>query len=139
MTDQPDATPSQPHWPAAWVRALLPTAILASLEQQPLHGYGIAQSVGALGFGVPRGGSLYPALARLEDAGVVETAWVPGASGPARREYTLTASGRARLARERSLLDALAAALRAPTSTDSPVSRPVPHPEPSGGIDDAQR
>lgn len=137
--DQPAASSSQPRWPAAWVRALLPTAILASLEQRPLHGYGIAQSVGAIGFGVPRGGSLYPALARLEEAGAVETAWVPGASGPARREYTLTPSGRSRLAQERTSLEALASALHASVPDDPSSELPALHTAPIGGIDHDRR
>lgn len=82
-----------PLWPQAWVRALLPTAILACLEAEDLHGYAIGQALGRLGFGVPKGGSLYPALARLEEAGFVSTEWLPGPSGPARRIYSLTAAG----------------------------------------------
>lgn len=88
-------------WPAGWVRAALPTAILACLEAGPQHGYAVAQSLAARGFGQPRGGSLYPALAKLAEAGAVQTAWVEGAAGPGRRQYTLTPKGRERLAAER--------------------------------------
>lgn len=102
---------SEPCWPATWTRALLPSAILACVEGAPLHGYAIGQALGARGFGVPRGGSLYPALARLEESGAIAAEWVPGPSGPARRQYTLTSAGRDQLARDRAALGALTAAL----------------------------
>ncbi|MFE5775977.1 PadR family transcriptional regulator [Brachybacterium sp. NPDC056505] len=146
MADLPPSDAAQPRWPATWVRALLPLAILVSLEERPLHGYAIAQSVGALGFGAPKGGSLYPALARLEEAGTIHAQWVPGPSGPARREYTLTASGHDRLAAERSQLTALTAALVPdsgdPTRTSADpalprtIENPAPHPSTIGGPDD---
>jgi len=96
-----------------WVRALLPTAVLACVSGRPLHGYAIAQALGTLGLGVPKGGSLYPALARLEEDGALDAVWVPGPSGPARREYTLTTHGRERLERERALLAMFTARLDA--------------------------
>lgn len=99
------------RWPGGWVRALLPTAILACLDQKPLHGYAIAQALGELGFGIPRGGALYPVLARLEDAGEVEARWTPGTSGPARRQYTLTTRGTDRLEADRLRLKALGTAI----------------------------
>lgn len=139
MTDLPDVSsdhPStEPSWPPMWVRALLPTAILASLDGASLHGYAIAQALGARGFGVPRGGSLYPALAKLEEAGAIEATWTPGASGPARRQYTLTAAGRDRLARERAQLTDLAAALR----PDDTTAAPAPAAASTGGSDDHRR
>ncbi|UQN28201.1 PadR family transcriptional regulator [Brachybacterium kimchii] len=154
MTDLPDVPPehpsTEPSWPPMWVRALLPTAILASLDGTPLHGYAIAQALGARGFGVPRGGSLYPALAKLEEAGAIEAAWTPGASGPARRQYTLTGAGRDRLARERTQLTDLAEALRPDdtVATSAPAtashieparSDPAPAAASTGGTDDHRR
>ncbi|UAL31133.1 PadR family transcriptional regulator [Nocardioides rotundus] len=88
------------EWPAPWIRAALDLAVLASLTDGPLHGYAIAQSLAAHGFGRLRGGSLYPVLNRLEEAGDVEAAWVEGHGGPGRREYALTGAGRERLDRE---------------------------------------
>lgn len=112
-----------PAFPAAWIRAVLPTAILACLKDGPLHGYAIAQALGARGFGVPRGGSLYPALSKLEDSGLVTTRWVEGASGPGRKDYTITPAGGEALSHD---LDAVAALERAlgdspaqPASDDS--------------------
>ena len=85
------------RWPTPWVRASLDLAVLASLTAGRLHGYAIAQALAARGFGVLKGGSLYPVLGRLEEAGYVEATWVEGQGGPGRREYELTAVGRDRL------------------------------------------
>lgn len=86
-----------PLWPAPWVRAALDLAILGSLTEGPLHGYALAQTLAERGFGRLKGGSLYPALSRLEEAGLVSTRWVEGENGPGRKDYTLTAEGRGRL------------------------------------------
>ncbi|MGF9757835.1 helix-turn-helix transcriptional regulator [Microvirga sp. 0TCS3.31] len=88
------------QWPAPWVRAALDLAVLASLTGGPLHGYAIAQALAAQGFGLLKGGSLYPVLGRLEEAGHVEASWIEGQGGPGRREYDLTAAGRDRLERD---------------------------------------
>ena len=119
--------PAHAQWPGGWVRALLPTAILACLEQQPLHGYAIAQALGKLGFGIPRGGALYPVLARLEDSGEVEAEWTPGTSGPPRRQYTLTSRGTERLGTDRLGLEAMVAAISTRTGSieESGERRPL--------------
>ncbi|MCT2008325.1 PadR family transcriptional regulator [Micrococcus lylae] len=115
MTPLPDDGPA-PHadhrpWPSGWVRAALEPAILGALLGGPLHGYGIGQVLAARGFGTLRGGSLYPVLARLEDAGHVTTHWVEGQSGPGRKDYELTDAGRAEYAEAVASFQALAAAL----------------------------
>lgn len=123
--DEPNRATHAAVFPGVWVRALLPTAVLACLDAGPLHGYAIAQTLGGLGLGVPKGGSLYPALARLEEAGALEAGWVPGPSGPARREYTLTVQGRERLGRERKLLATFAARLNASANGHDGVAHAV--------------
>ncbi|WP_298888367.1 PadR family transcriptional regulator [uncultured Serinicoccus sp.] len=90
--------PETARWPAAWVRAALDLAVLGSLVPGPRHGYALAQELQDRGFGRLRGGSLYPVLARLEEAGHVAAGWVDAGSGPARKDYRLTAEGRAHLA-----------------------------------------
>ncbi len=77
-----------------------PVLILAVLSDGPRHGYAIAREIerrchDALKVGE---GALYPALRALEREGMVESAWQTQPSGPARRVYTLTDEGRARLA-----------------------------------------
>jgi PadR family transcriptional regulator PadR len=75
------------------------TLILAVLIDGPRHGYAIAReierrSADALSFGE---GALYPALRALEREELVISRWEPQPSGPARRIYTLTDTGQAKL------------------------------------------
>ncbi|WP_313539246.1 MULTISPECIES: helix-turn-helix transcriptional regulator [Leifsonia] len=76
--------------------------LLAVLEDEPRHGYAIIEALraGSGGtFDLPTG-TVYPALHRLERAGLVGSKWhVIG--GRRRREYELTASGRRALRDER--------------------------------------
>ena len=46
------------------------------------------------------GGSLYPALLRLEKLGHLRPQWRPGEGGPGRKYYVLTAVGHEALERE---------------------------------------
>ena len=70
--------------------------ILVSLSDGPKHGYAIMQDVEA-GTGRPMGaGTLYAALARLEEQGFIE----PMASVDRRRPYRLTAVGASNLAEQ---------------------------------------
>lgn len=115
------ASPDVAPWPSAWVRAALEPAILGALTGGPLHGYGIAQLLAARGFGTLRGGSLYPVLARLEEAGHVSTRWVEGQGGPGRKDYALTDAGRAAYADAVASFQALGAAL-ADLGADTPAT-----------------
>ncbi|BAQ30788.1 PadR family transcriptional regulator [Bifidobacterium scardovii] len=103
--------PQEARWPALWVRAAMRTAILVCLEAGPLHGYAIALALEGLGFGRPKGGSLYPILEELKSADAVEDEWEQSEGGPGRRVYRLTAAGEDRLARERGQWGAMVLAL----------------------------
>jgi PadR family transcriptional regulator PadR len=76
--------------------------LLAALETGPQHGYAVIETLrdGSSGqFDLPTG-TVYPALHRLEAAGLVESGWsVVG--GRRRRDYQLTDAGRRRLAGQR--------------------------------------
>lgn len=100
-------------YPQALIRATLPLAILACLEVAPAHGYGLAQHLEQWGYGKLKGGSLYPALSKLEDAGFVTTSWTQGENGPARRLYAITGAGHRHLEAQRSRLAELAQQLGA--------------------------
>jgi transcriptional regulator len=87
--------------------------ILALLEDQRRHGYEIGRLIadrsdGALHYHVA---SLYPTLYRLEARGMIQGRWVERTGQRRRRYYSLTASGRATLARERSTWRAFFVAL----------------------------
>jgi DNA-binding PadR family transcriptional regulator len=70
-----------------------PVLILTSLASGPKHGYALLQDIESFA-GVTLGpGTLYGAIARLEERGLIEPA---GASGR-RRPYRLTAAGAAAL------------------------------------------
>jgi DNA-binding PadR family transcriptional regulator len=97
--------------------------LLAALEDGPRHGYAIMQElrVGSGGqFDLPTG-TIYPALRRLERAGLVCTRWSDD-GGRHRRVYELTQAGRAMLAAERHAWQEFAAAVSALLG---PRQRPV--------------
>jgi PadR family transcriptional regulator PadR len=83
-------------------RGTLPTLILEAVEKEPSHGYRIAQRIkersqGVLDF---KEGTLYPALHKLENEGLVASS-EEIENGRARRYYRITKSGRTALAKDR--------------------------------------
>ncbi len=67
--------------------------MLGILRSGSAYGYDIAGRIAEAGFARPKGGTLYPILARLESDGLVEPSWIEGDGGPSRKYYGLTASG----------------------------------------------
>jgi PadR family transcriptional regulator len=75
--------------------------LLAAVQGRPAHGYAIAESLRARSSGaftLPDG-TLYPALHRLERAGLLASRWSE-ATGRRRRVYQLTAKGERTLAKQ---------------------------------------
>lgn len=74
--------------------------LLGSLEQHPMHGYDLYKALNRLeGVGLVwrvKQSRLYSLLDRLENSGLLAGKVVPGENRPDRREYSLTAEGRAR-------------------------------------------
>jgi transcriptional regulator len=70
--------------------------VLAQLEQQPRHGYEIAQQIAARAAGAVsfQPASLYPVLYRLERRGLISGRWREKDGQRRRRYYRLTAEGR---------------------------------------------
>jgi DNA-binding PadR family transcriptional regulator len=97
--------------------------LLASLEAGPRHGYAIMEALraGSGGqFDLPTG-TVYPALHRLERAGLIQATWSqPG--GRRRRVYELTPAGRRALDAERGTWRDFSAAV---TALLGPAPRPV--------------
>ena len=90
------------------LRGHLELLLLAALASGERHGYALiewlrVQSEGALELGE---GSVYPALHRLEAAGLVASSW-DRAAGRRKRVYRLTRAGRERLGVERRGWDSL--------------------------------
>ncbi len=76
--------------------------MLTALADQPRHGYGVIREVERLSDGKVRlrAGTLYAALDRLCDEGLVEVANEEIVDGRFRRYYRLTESGSAMLSSE---------------------------------------
>jgi DNA-binding PadR family transcriptional regulator len=76
--------------------------ILTVLAVEPLHGYGIAQSVTPLSDGEVnlRPGTLYGALDRLDQQGLIAVDREEAVDGRLRRYYRLSDSGAAALAEQ---------------------------------------
>ena len=88
------------------LRGHLETMALAALERGEAHGFEVWRRLEAAGQGALRlrEGSLYPALYRLEKAGLIASGWEDapaGQRGPRRRVYHLTRKGHRRLAEGR--------------------------------------
>jgi DNA-binding PadR family transcriptional regulator len=80
---------------------LLRPGIMAVLANGPLHGYRIAQRLKTLSLfaeGEPDHAGIYRALKTMEEEGYVSSKWDLGESGPARRRYALTRTGKQCLA-----------------------------------------
>lgn len=85
-------------WPGDWLRGVLSLCVLRVLADGPTYGYALGVRLAEAGLGELKGGTLYPALTRLEQAGHLTVEWRAGEGGPGRKYYALTESGRAGLA-----------------------------------------
>jgi PadR family transcriptional regulator PadR len=92
----------------------LDALLLAALEDGPRHGYAVKEVLreGSGGrFDLPTG-TVYPALHRLEAAGLIAGSWST-VDGRRRRDYRLTPAGRRRLSGDRANWREFAAAVNA--------------------------
>jgi DNA-binding PadR family transcriptional regulator len=88
--------------------------LLAIAADGPVHGYAAAQALRERSGGVfdlPEG-TIYPALHRLERAGLLQSGWST-ASGRRRRVYQLTARGKRAVGRARGDWQRFSAAVQA--------------------------
>ncbi len=85
------------------LKGALDLLILKTLDRRgPLHGYGIATQIEQVSREALRveEGSLYPALHRLEAAGLISAEWKTSENKRRARYYALTKVGRKRLEQE---------------------------------------
>jgi PadR family transcriptional regulator, regulatory protein PadR len=77
--------------------------ILKTLDLEPLHGWAVSKRIGLLSRGAleVNQGSLYPALYRLRDRGLIESDWGESEEGRRVKVYALTQKGRTALEAER--------------------------------------
>jgi len=94
-------------------RGTLDMLILRTLQGGPAHGFAIVQSIASRSDDVllVEEGSLYPALRRLEDRGLVTFAWATTANNRRARFYSLTRRGLRYLDDERHRWTELVAAI----------------------------
>jgi transcriptional regulator len=97
------------------LRGSLDLLVLSSLSLEPMHGWGISQRVQQISDGVleVNQGSLYPALQRLEKAGLITSDWGTTENNRRARYYALTAAGRRALGDELASWRRFAAGLEA--------------------------
>ncbi|HLK67577.1 MAG TPA: PadR family transcriptional regulator [Bryobacteraceae bacterium] len=76
--------------------------ILQVVALEPIHGYAIAQRIRQISRDVfqVQQGSLYPALHRLENRGLLSAEWKESESGREAKFYKLTKKGQAQLKTE---------------------------------------
>lgn len=76
--------------------------ILKTLDLEPLHGWAVSKRIQLLSRGILEinQGSLYPALYRLRDRGLIDSEYGESEEGRRVKVYSLTAKGRKALAAE---------------------------------------
>ena len=87
--------------------------ILRTLQNDPLHGWAIADRIQQVSQDVLQvnQGSLYPALHRLEHQGWIDAEWRVSELGRRAKYYRLTAAGRRQLALELTAWERMSAAI----------------------------
>jgi transcriptional regulator len=99
------------------LQGTLALLVLKTLQQGPMHGWGITLHIQEISKEVLRveEGSLYPALHRMEQEGWVAAEWGQSENNRRARFYRLTPAGRKQLAEEesnwRKLIDAVSSVL----------------------------
>lgn len=78
------------------LRGTLDLLILKTLTLAPMHGWGISQRLQQVSRGLleVNQGSLYPALQRLEQRGLIDNEWLTTENNRRAKYYRLTAAGR---------------------------------------------
>jgi transcriptional regulator len=95
---------------SALPQAALELLILRAVVNDPLHGYGIAVRLHQTSNELLRveEGSLYPALHRLQQEGLLRSEWQASETNRRARYYRLTARGRRRLIQQQANWERLA-------------------------------
>ncbi|ALC20650.1 PadR family transcriptional regulator [Streptomyces pristinaespiralis] len=85
---------------SSWLKGVLDLLVLSCLKDGESYGYEISKALAEAGVGRIKGGTLYPVLNRLEEAGLVTAEFRAAERGPGRRYYRLTEQGREHLTAE---------------------------------------
>jgi len=89
--------------PAPLLQGTLELIVLHLLRFEPTNGYDLSLRIQAVSADVLQvnAGSLYPALYRLEERGMIKAEWRDTAKGRRAKVYSLTSAGRKQLAEQR--------------------------------------
>jgi PadR family transcriptional regulator PadR len=101
--------------------------VLAALASGPAHGYAVIEGIrrkSGRAFDLPEG-TIYPALHRLEQAGLLTSRWVTAESGRRRRVYSLTRRGERALAQRRAVWQQFSDAIGGMLAGARPGRRPA--------------
>lgn len=95
------------------LQGTLALLVLKTLQQGPMHGWGITLHIQQISNEVLRveEGSLYPALHRMEQEGWIRAEWGVSENNRRARYYKLTSAGRKQLAEEEKNWQRLTAAV----------------------------
>jgi len=83
------------------LKGLVTLLLLHLVSEREDYGYALVVRLREAGFGDMAEGTVYPALARLEQAKRLDTYLVPSDKGPARKYYRITPAGELELTRTR--------------------------------------
>jgi PadR family transcriptional regulator, regulatory protein PadR len=99
----------------SFLAGTLELIVLQLLQAEPTNGYDLTLRIQAISNEVlnVNAGSLYPALYRLEQRGLLKAAWDRSESGRRTKVYSVTAAGRRHLAEQRESWERFAGALTA--------------------------
>jgi PadR family transcriptional regulator, regulatory protein PadR len=95
------------------LQGTLDMLVLKAVEDEPVHGFGISVRLRRMSREVLQveQGSLYPALYRLEEQGLLRSEWGLSENNRKAKYYSLTAAGRRQLEREASSWDRMSTAI----------------------------
>ncbi|MEX1256894.1 MAG: PadR family transcriptional regulator [Gemmatimonadota bacterium] len=98
---------------SSFLPGTLELIVLKLLRSEPTNGYDLTLRIQAITKDVLQvnAGSLYPALYRLEERGLLRATWKETEAGRRAKVYSLTAAGRAHLAEQRESWERFAAAV----------------------------
>jgi len=98
---------------APLLQGTLDLLILKALSTGQLHGLGVSRRIEQMTAGTfaPQPGSLFPALHRLEEAGLLASGWDASENNRRAKYYTVTRAGRRQLAEETESWQRIAAAM----------------------------
>ena len=87
----------------SFLTGTLELIVLQLLQAEPTNGYDLTIRIQAISNDVlnVNAGSLYPAVYRLEQRGLLEATWEESATGRQTKVYSVTAAGRKQLAEQR--------------------------------------